>query len=180
MKMKNPKIMKNLALIVLLSGISFQGFSQKINGAKSQVSFTVSNMGFGSVEGTIKGMKGVFSVDPNNLKASKVDVCIDPSTINTENAKRDAHLKTEDFFHVEKFPTICIKATSIAKDGAGYILKGSLTMHGVTKSISIPLKIENKNVSGSFTVNRLDHGVGPDGGFMVGKEIEISITAVLN
>lgn len=151
-------------------------FSQNINTEQSKVTFEIANTGLNTVEGSFTGMNGTLQFDENNLGSSSFNVCINASTINTGNKSRDKHLKNEDFFDVEKYPTICFKSESISQSSFGFVAKGSLTMHGITKAIEIPFVYKNQTFTGNFFIKRLDYGVGPNSGFSVGKEVEIQIT----
>lgn len=155
--------------------------AQTINSDKSVVNFKVTNMKTKTVEGTFSGMKGTVNFSPENLASSNFDVCIDASTVNTQNEKRDKHLRTADFFDVEKYPTICFKSSSVTKKADQYLLKGTMTMHGITKEVTIPFTLSNNVFKGTLTVKRLDYKVGEGTKeFMVGNDIEIEINAILN
>ena len=168
----------SVCLFLLFSILNANG--QTINSADSKVSFDVSNMAFNTVEGTFTGMKGKVQFTPDDLTASKFDVCIDASSVNTGNEKRDKHLRNKDFFDVEKYPTICFSSTEIKKYSSGYTAIGILEMHGVTKTIEIPFTFKNKELVGNFKIKRKDFKVGEStGGFMVGKQIKLQINCVL-
>ena len=102
-------------------------------------------------------------------------VCIDPATVNTGIEKRDEHLKTEDYFDIAKYPTICFESTNVSKTENGYIAKGNLTMHGVTKSVEINFAENNKVLTGSLKVNRTDFSIGGKGSKMVGHDVNLKI-----
>ncbi|UII29586.1 YceI family protein [Fulvivirga ulvae] len=159
----------------------FQLTAQSINTDNSIVNFEISNMKINAVEGTFKGMSGTIKFDPDNLKLSDFDVCIDASTVNTGNKKRDAHLLTADFFNAEKYPKICFQSTLITRSGHGYEVKGKLTMHGVVKDVTIPFAVSGSQLTGTLKVKRLDYKIGEETGtFMVGDEVDITITCVLD
>ena len=167
------------SFLVLISCLN--SFGQTINTNSSVVTFSVSNLAINKVKGSFSGMTGTANILPNDLSASKISVCIDANSIDTGNEKRDTHLRTEDFFEVEKYPEICFESSSIDKTSEGYNAKGSLSMHGVSKTVVIPFVFENNQIDGNFEVNRLDYNVGEGtGSFMVGKEIQIQIVCVLN
>jgi len=153
---------------------------QTINTKASNVSFEISNMGFNTVEGTFSDMKGTVRFDGNDLPHSLLDVCVSAESVNTESESRDEHLRKEDFFHVEVYPTICFRSTTVTRNTSGYVANGTLTMHGVSKDVSIPFTFSNNTFEGSFSLDRTDYGVGSDGGFMVGKTVELTIVCVLN
>jgi polyisoprenoid-binding protein YceI len=102
---------------------------------------------------------------------AKVKVTIDVASIDTQNQKRDDHLKSPDFFDAKKHPTITFASTSIRKKGSQLIVKGNLTMHGKTKVVTIPFKVaKGKNgagvdtttYKGKLTIDRNAFGIGTD------------------
>ncbi|AEV32194.1 hypothetical protein Oweho_1189 [Owenweeksia hongkongensis DSM 17368] len=165
------------ALALLSTQASFA--QQTVNTASSTVKFEISNWSIKTVEGTFSGMTGIFNLNTNDLANSNFNVCIDAATINTENEQRDEHLKTDDFFDVEKYPNICFKSTSITKSDNGYTTTGTLTMHGVSKKVNIPFTYNNNTFTGTLEIDRTDFGVGSDGGFMVGEEVSLEIICVV-
>ncbi|MDR7210977.1 YceI family protein [Flavobacterium piscis] len=173
--------MKNIILIAICLCFAITSLmAQNINTEKSVVAFEISNMKINTVKGTFNGMKGTVSFDPNSLNTSTFDVCIDASSVNTGNKKRDNHLRTEDFFDVEKYSSICFKSTQVIKSNQGYIAKGKLTLHGVSNDIEIPLNVTRKQFTGVFTIKRQDYKLGKNTGtFMVGEEAKITITCIL-
>ena len=126
----------SFCVLVLVSSFGLSG--QTINTDDSKVTFSVSNMAFNTVTGSFKGMEGTIHFLADDLTTSEIDVCIDASTVDTENEKRDEHLKNEDFFEVAKYPKICFKSSEIVKTTTGYKTTGILTMHGVSETVTIP------------------------------------------
>jgi polyisoprenoid-binding protein YceI len=172
--------MKQILILVLtFSSLSFIS-AQTIDAEKSVVNFKTTALMVNTVNGTFKGMNGEIQFDENNLSGSTFNVCIDPSSINTENQKRDNHLKSEDFFEIAKFLEICFVSTSIEKTKNGFKTTGNLTMHGITKEFEIPFTFENNTFTGSFKIKRLKYNIGEDyGNFTASKEAEIEIVCVL-
>ncbi len=168
--------MKRLLLILFLL-VSISGFTQ-IDTEKSVIKFQISNTAFNTVEGTFTGMTGTVSFDPKNLTNSKFDVCVDASSVNTENEKRDNHLRKEDFFFVEKYPKICFSSAQIVKTTKGYKVTGDLTMHGTTKVVEVPFTYSDKIFIGELTLDRQDYGVGGNS-VLVGDEVELEIVCTL-
>ena len=168
-------------LIVLFSFITYASLSaQSINAEKSVVKFKTTALMVDSVNGTFTGMKGEIQFDVNDLSGSSFNVCIDPSSVNTENQKRDDHLKNEDFFEVSKYLEICFVSTSIKKTKSGFETTGNLSMHGITKEIKIPFTFENNTFTGELKIKRLNYKIGEDyGSFTASKEAEIEIVCVL-
>lgn len=172
--------LKYLFFFLVLLSLSIDAKGQALDTDNSIVSFSVKNMRFNTVEGSFSKMTGDIVFNTDNLAASTFDVCIDASTIDTGNAKRDKHLRNEDFFDVDVYPTICFKSTQLVKTSAGYKTTGTLTMHGITKTIEIPFTYSNNEFVGNFKVDRFDYKIGEGTGkFMVGKEINIEIIAKL-
>ncbi|MEO0404984.1 MAG: YceI family protein [Bacteroidota bacterium] len=168
------------ALTFIVFIIAFSCLAQKVNTAESKVDFEISNMKFKMVEGTFGGMTGTIIFDVSNLAGARMDVCIKSSTVNTGNDKRDEHLRKDDFFNVEKFPEICFMSQRFEKTDSGYVVHGKLNMLGVTKDVTIPFVFEGGLFQGTFTINRLDYQLGADTGtFMVGNEVKMTITCVL-
>ncbi len=176
--------MKKTIIIITIAlncFIVMAGIAQHINTEKSIVNFQISNMKVKTVKGTFTGMKGTVNFIPSNLATSNFDVCIDVATVNTGNAKRDKHLRTEDFFDEKKYPNICFKSTSVSKTDNGYIVSGSLSMHGITKNVQIPFTFSQNTLKGSLTLKRLDYKIGESTGtFMVGDEVNLEINCILN
>ncbi len=172
--------MKRISFILSILFSVFALNAQTIDARTSIVNFEISNMGLKTVEGTFSGMQGSIQFDADNLSASSFKVCINPATVDTENEKRDAHLKNEDFFDVEKYPEICFESTSIVKTNKGYMAIGKLTMHGVTRDVQIPFTYNNKTFTGKLTVNRFDYKIGEGTNtFMVGEDAKLEIICKL-
>ncbi|ADY53238.1 YceI family protein [Pseudopedobacter saltans DSM 12145] len=171
------KVIITSLLTVFISVISF---ARSINTEKSVVNFKISNMKVNVVRGTFSRMTGEVDFNPNKISTSSFDVCIDATTVNTDNKKRDKHLRSEDYFDVKKYPTICFKSTTVVKTDKGYIVSGALTMHGVTQNVQIPFTLSQNTFKGSLIVKRLDYKIGNSGTFLMGNEAEIIIVAVLN
>ncbi|MGC6430228.1 MAG: YceI family protein [Jejuia sp.] len=170
--------MKSLFILIFNFSVTLAS-AQDIDIHNSSVSFAVRNMKMRTVEGTFTGMQGEVNFDENNISNTTIDVCIDANTVNTDNEKRDAHLRKEDFFGVEQYPKICFVSNFVEKQEDAYLIVGKLTLHGVTKTITVPLSFENSTLTGSFSIERNDYDLGPNGGFMVGKDVEITISCKL-
>ena len=159
-----------------------------IDAAHSQVGFKVKHI-VGKVPGRFTKFSGSFSYDPKSPASWKAEATIDPASINTDNEKRDAHLKSPDFFDTAKCPAMGFKSKGVTdvKDGKAK-LRGDLTMHCVTKPVVLDLEIGGVdkdpwgNVTASFTatatINRKDWGIVwnktlDSGGLLVGENIEV-------
>ncbi len=109
-----------------------------IDASHSEIGFTISFMGMSKVRGAFGTVRGSIMYVEGNPARSSVSVVIPASTINTNSSFRDRHLKSPDFFDVEKYPYITFRSSSIAPTAQGFVARGALTMHGVTKEIEIP------------------------------------------
>lgn len=104
----------------------------------SAVGFSVRHLVISKVRGTFDKFAGTLEVDPADLSSAKVDVTIEANSINTREAQRDAHLRSPDFFDVEKFPALTFKSKGVkllSKDELEIL--GDLTIHGVTKEVTL-------------------------------------------
>jgi len=164
----------------------------QLDPAHSSAHFSVRHMMIATVRGQFSGLSGTLKYNPSQPEVSEVDVTIDTNTINTHEAQRDAHLKSADFFDVEKYPTITFRSTSVTdlRDGRGRVV-GNLTMHGVTKEVALELdeaSPEVKDPWGNWRVafnahtkiKRSDYGLTwnaalETGGVMVSDEVNITL-----
>jgi polyisoprenoid-binding protein YceI len=164
-----------------------------INVPHTTLSFVVKHMKFTNVRGTFQSFNGTLNLDDKDPTKSTVDITIDAKSIDTRNEKRDAHLKSADFFDVEKTPTITFKSTKIEKHGKGYKVHGDLTMRGVTKpavldvtQVSPPVKAPEGDtrigVTATTKVHRKDWGLNWNmaleaGGVLVSEDVTLEIDA---
>jgi polyisoprenoid-binding protein YceI len=167
----------------------------EIDPAHTTVSFAVKHLMVSTVRGVFGKVAGKVVLDPDNLAASNLEATIDATTIDTREPKRDAHLKSPDFFDIAKFPTLTFKSKKIAKAGKGFKVTGDLTIHGVTKEVVLdvePLSAPVKSPFGTTavgttattTINREDFGLKWNkaleaGGVLVGKEVKITLDVEL-
>jgi polyisoprenoid-binding protein YceI len=161
-----------------------------IDTSHTSVNFKIRHL-FTKVNGSFQKVEGTFTFDPQHPEAGSVEAVIDAASITTRNEKRDNHLRSPDFFDVAKFPQITFKSTKVEKDDAGMRLIGDLTMHGVTKPVTLNLEflgagphmLPGSQVSGfsaTGTLNRKDFGLEwnkalETGGTLLGDEVEIEI-----
>ena len=155
----------------------------------TRVGFSVRHF-FTPVRGEFKNVRGTIALDQANLKESKVEVEIETASINTNNEKRDNHLRSADFFDAEKNPKITFVSKSIdVKDNKG-TMTGDLTMHGVTKPVTLAVEVGGIGKMGQGTiagftasgkVDRKDYGLTwnrtlDQGGTMLGDDVTLEIT----
>jgi polyisoprenoid-binding protein YceI len=162
----------------------------QIDPVHSSVDFTVRYMMLSNVRGSFNTFAGTIVHDPEDISKSSVNVAIKVASIDTANDKRDEHLRNPDFFDTATHPEITFKSTQVAKQGDGYVAMGTLTMRGVSKTVSIPFQILGKmkdmqgrtrlGVQGSVKLNRMDYGVSwsralDTGGVVVGEEVSVDL-----
>jgi polyisoprenoid-binding protein YceI len=111
-----------------------------IDTSHSAVHFTVRHLVVSKVRGVFGKFSGTIDLDTDNIENSSVAVQIDAASIDTREPKRDDHLRSADFFEVEKFPTLDFKSTSVKKQGDDLAVTGDLTIHGVTKSVVLEVE----------------------------------------
>ena len=128
--------------------------------------------------GVLNSLSGKIQFDENNLPVSKFDMVVDAASINTGNGMKNTHAKGADFLDVAQYPNITFTSTSISKTEMGYSATGKLKIRGIEKEITIPFTFTNNTFAGSFTVNRLDYGVGSTEGMTgkASKELKIDIS----
>jgi polyisoprenoid-binding protein YceI len=128
-----------LAAALLLTGV--QAFAQPstwtIDPNHSHADFQVRHLGISNVRGSISGAKGSIVWDDADITKSSVEATLEATTVNTATEARDKHLKSPDFFNVEKYPTITFKSTSITRNNGKLQVTGDLTLAGVTKSVTL-------------------------------------------
>jgi len=140
----------------------------------SFIGFKINHQGLIEVPGFFRDFTGTVQYNAADVTKSTVEFTAKMTSIDTGVAPRDRHLRSADFFDVEKFPEMTFKSTKVAKKGKGLIVTGDLTMKGVTKSVSIPFTIAGwlpageKNsaimgIVGETTINRRDFGVNYGG-----------------
>lgn len=129
-------------------------------------------------EGIFKTMTGDISFDENDLSSSKFLVSVDVSSINTGNGMKNKHAKSAKWFDATKYPSITFISSKTSKSADGYLVEGTLEMHGVKKQITIPFTFVSSSFKGSFNVNRMDFGIGTMEGMSkkVSNEIALEIS----
>jgi polyisoprenoid-binding protein YceI len=147
------------------------------------------------VEGRFRDFEGRILLDRSKPETSKVDVTIQAASIDTSAESRDKHLRSADFFDVEKYPTITFVSSKVVPKGKDlYEVTGDLTLHGVTKTLTIPVrhtgflnlgKQEKAGFELTIPINRKDFGIGwnrtaDTGGVMLGDDVEINVQVEAN
>jgi len=185
-----PAVLLFLAM-ASIGSVRAQASGWQIDKAHSNIYFDIRHT-FATVRGQFDDFTTTIDFDPQNIKDGRVEFKVDVTSINTNIVKRDAHLRTADFFDAEKFAFMTFKSSQIrhVNDDA-YILEGELTIKDVSKQVEIPFAYlgmrenpmeQNQMVAGfeaDFHINRLDYKVG-SGKFadmgVVGKTVDITVT----
>jgi polyisoprenoid-binding protein YceI len=188
----NRRLFAALAAALLFSGTAAiaQSSTWVLDPAHSHADFQVRHMGISNVRGSITGIVGSFVWDDKDVTKSSVNVTLDANTINTNTARRDADLKSPNFFNVEKYPTITFKSTSVIRSAEGLKVTGDLTLAGVTKSITLDVDgptppqpgrngkmITGLSATGSLKRSAFDFGQKSPASAAIGDDIKFTIDA---
>ncbi len=168
--------------------------SWKLDNSHTKVGFAVRHMMISKVRGEFKSFNADIDIDPENLEGSKVRATIEVDSIDTNNEDRDGHLRSEDFFHAEEYPTIDFESTAFRSGGDGHVeIDGNLTVRGETHPITLTgeqLGPAKNPFGDSYSVgyslrgelDREEFGLTwnqalETGGWLVGKKVVIEIEA---
>lgn len=157
--------------------------------AHSFIGFRVRHMGLIEVPGFFRDFTGTVNYDMNDMKKSSVEFTAKVTSVDTGVAGRDKHLRTADFFEVEKYPDMTFKSAKIEKKGKQWMMTGDFTLKGVTKSITFPFEVvgfvsgdkgTRMGITAETVINRRDYGVNydsnlPNGAPVVADEIKVSL-----
>jgi polyisoprenoid-binding protein YceI len=165
--------------------------SWKLDNVHSHVGFSVKHLMVATARGQFKSYTGSVSIDPKDFTRSTFEGEIDVASIDTGNADRDTHLRTNDFFDVPNHPKITFKSTGIEAKGENeYIVHGDLTIRGVTRPVALdveylgtaksPYGYTAAGVSVRGTINRKDFGISfnaalETGGFALGDKVKLEL-----
>jgi polyisoprenoid-binding protein YceI len=189
-----------IAIVVLAFTVFFAGYSQShaevaeymIDPDHSQATFKVKHLAISTVTGRFDLLEGSYSIDLENIANSNVNTSIVASSINTNKKKRDDHLRSAEFLDVEKYPNITFKSKEIKNgDGNKFQIVGDLTIHGITKEVTLDAVYEGHVASDPWgfertafiargKISRKDFGMTWNkaleaGGFLVGDEVRITL-----
>jgi polyisoprenoid-binding protein YceI len=173
--------MKKILCLFLIVGVTNSITAQNWKPTTASVSFKIKQFGI-VVKGTFKGFIGTIKFDPDDLANSSLTASVDATTLDTDNGLRNSHLKDkEEYFNVEKYPTLKMKTTKIVKEGGNFIGYFDLTIKDKTKNVKIPIlftpELETATFQGSTIINRRDWGVG---GRSFGMSNDVIFTIVVN
>ncbi len=163
----------------------------QIDPSHSSAAFTIKHMMIAKVHGGFEKLTGKFDYDPANVSKSNIDVAIDAASINTREAQRDTHLRSADFFDVEKYPAITFKSTRFEGTPDDLKIVGDLTIHGVTKPVTLDVERPSEEMkdpwgnvkigaSATTKIKRKEFGLTWNaaleaGGLLVGDDVNITL-----
>jgi len=191
--MRRSVVVSCIFALVLAFSAAAHAANWQVDGSHTTVGFSISHI-FTSVQGRFDRFDGTIVFDPEKPESAIVRATVEAASINTNNAKRDKHLRSDDFFDVEKHPTLSFESTggvTEMKENRGK-LAGNLTIHGMTKPVVFDVTFRGQgkdpwgNVRAGFaaslSINRKDYGLNwnevlETGGLLVGEEVEIRIDA---
>ena len=167
-----------------------------VDASHTEAAFTVRHAGISKVRGTVAVTDGTVTVG-DDLASTSVSVTLDPATVSTGDANRDGHLKSGDFFDVEKFGQWTFVSTEVREAGKSYVIAGDLTIHGVTQPVELETEFNGTAIDpfgntrvgfeGETTINRKDWGLTwnaalETGGVLVSDKIKLQfdISAIKN
>jgi polyisoprenoid-binding protein YceI len=158
--------------------------------AHSSVSFSVRHLMVSKVRGQFDVFDGEIVTGADPL-ASSVSATVDLSSIDTGNADRDAHIRSADFFDVDQYPTLSFRSTGVRADGDDFLVDGELTLHGVTRPVTLGLEVNGFQHASPFgdvragfsatgEISRKDYGIDINmplegGGVVVGDKVQIAL-----
>ena len=161
-----------------------------IDRSHTVIGFSIRHNEITLVSGRFKDFTGMIHYDAKDVTKSSVEFKAKVESIDTGVEARDKHLRTADFFEVEKYPEMTFKSTSVVRKGKSYILNGDLTLKGVTKQIALPFTITGAikdargntrmGIAAQTTIDRRDYGITwghalPGGGFDVAHDVMIDL-----
>lgn len=184
-----PVVLAFVGALVLPLALFAEARTYSIDRAHSSVKFEIRHL-ISRVDGRFTEFDGKVVYDPAAPASSSVEMTVQAASIDTDNPKRDDHLRSPDFFEVEKYPTLSFKSVSVLPATAEKLnVTGDLTIHGVTKRVTIPVEVtgripfrggEKVGFESRFTVDRKDYNVTwnrnvDQGGVLLGDEVDIVI-----
>jgi len=181
--------------ISLGSAGSASASSWELDASHSVLGFSVKHMMISNVHGRFDKATGTLELDDKDVTKSSVKIEIETGSVNTNEPKRDGHLKSPDFFEAEKFPKMTFKSKSITKAGNNFKVVGDLTIKNVTKEVTLDVELSaeakdpwgnvKRGVTVSGKLNREDFGLTWNkaleaGGVLVGKDVSLTLDAEFN
>ncbi|WP_165228682.1 YceI family protein [Aquisphaera insulae] len=174
-----------IALAAVAAPSCFGAENYTLDAAHAAVTFKASHLGLSWTYGRFKEISGAFAIDTADPTATRFEVVAKAESLDTDNAKRDEHLRGPDFFNSKEFPVVSFKSTSVKAVEGGYEVTGDLTLHGVTKPIAVVLRgggtaefpkgVHRTGYSGEFQIKRSEFGMDKMTG-PIGDEVFVAIS----
>jgi polyisoprenoid-binding protein YceI len=158
-----------LATIISMASLPVQAEDYRIDPTHSFIEFTISHLGISLLKGRFNDISGSFNYDDKKPNTAKISVLVKTASIDSNHAERDKHLRDKRFLHVSKYPEATFTTTAFAGDGKNGTLSGELTLHGTTRSITIPITYVGagkdpwggfrRGFEGRLKIKRSDYGI---------------------
>ncbi|MSN26578.1 MAG: protein yceI precursor [Geobacter sp.] len=185
-----------IAVFVLLSPLNAAAATYRLDPVHSSIEFKVKHLMITNVKGIFENFDGTVFIDEKDITKSKIEVSIETNSINTNIAKRDDHLRSQEFFDAAKFPTMTFVSTQIKRSGNNKLkVIGDLTIKGVTRAVVLNVEGPTDDIktqqgeikrgaSALAKINRQDFGISwskklDGGGLVVADDVFISIDTEL-
>jgi polyisoprenoid-binding protein YceI len=176
-----------LAALAVLLGFAAPSMAQDyaVDGMHAGINFKISHLGLSWIQGRFDEFKGEFTIDATSPEQTSFALKINPASVDTNNQKRDEHLRSPDFLNVKQFPSMSFKSTAVRPIKGGYEVTGEFTMHGVTKPVTLeliggrtqemPKGVQRTGFSSEFVLKRADFGIGQVTP-MIGEKIYVTVS----
>ena len=170
------------AALLTPAALRAQAQTYTIDSAHSQTDFSIRHLAISNVHGRFAIKSGTVLFDPKEVTKSSVEALIDVASVDTGTPARDKHLNSPDFFDTAKFPTATFKSTAVKAAGDGFDVTGDLTLHGVTKPVTLHMDQPSKEQAGNdsklrrgfnatTTIDRKDFGLTCNGSLKSGDNV---------
>ncbi len=160
-------------ILVACGSLARAADTYTVDPVHSSISFMISHVGISNIHGRFNDFSGKITIDPADPAKSTFALSIPIESIDTNNVKRDEHLRAPDYFNAKQFPTMKFQSTKVVPVDGGYEVTGDLELHGVTKPVTFTLKGGDKVVEfpkgtkriglvSTFSIRRSDYGVNTE------------------
>jgi polyisoprenoid-binding protein YceI len=188
--MHQQKLCRNLvAALVVLSILPLTAAAEPttwvVDPVHSNVGFKVRHL-LTPVSGQFDDFSGTIVYDAEDPSSSSVEMVVQSASIDTDNERRDGHLRSADFFDVENHPTLSFQSKKVVKLGDNLAVTGDLTIRGVTREVTLPVQVlgvlgDKAGFATEFTIDRQDYGVSwnralDQGGTILGDEVTVELS----
>ncbi len=160
--MKTVRALLLLCLAAIGNIRSFAAETYTVDLSHTALIFSISHFGYSYTYGRFNKLTGRYLLDRAAPQNSQFQFQVDVASVDTNDAKRDEHLRSPDFFNAKQFPTISFQSSAVSKTEKGYDVTGNLTLHGVTKQVTLPMRL-------------MGEGQGPRGNYRTGLTFQLQI-----